>query len=116
VGLILASVARPCCLLPLGLSLFGLGYSELAHRLEPLRGMLVGAAVLSLGLSGALTFRRGTGWLPKLAWLVSAAVLAHSVIPHRHAKGHAGAHRAEMHPATMGSISGSNPDRLECAG
>jgi hypothetical protein len=70
-GLALAFLARPCCLLPMLISLFGLGSTSLLMMLYPYRWLLVASAGISFAVSAFFTFRPSVSIVTKATWIVA---------------------------------------------
>jgi hypothetical protein len=70
-GLALVALARPCCLLPMLVSLFGLGSTTLLMTLYPYRWLLLASAVMSFAVSAFFTFRQGVSVVTKGVWFIA---------------------------------------------
>ncbi len=72
-GLSLALLAKPCCVIPLLISLFGLGSMSLVSTLYPMRWIILASAALSFSVSAFFTFREGVSVVTRVVWVASCA-------------------------------------------
>ena len=70
-GLALVFLARPCCVLPVLVSLFGLGSTTLMMTLYPYRWFLLASSAISFAVSAFFTFRQGVSVVTKAVWFIA---------------------------------------------